>query len=187
MGFCILIATITGAVAVLYVSGPGQQPTITSQDRKHLAVATPASARAAAAEATHVAQPVRMLMPAVDIGLDVADATIEPKSNTWPLSDTTAQYANFTPGLGSLKGTMLLYGHNSWPVLRKSNDLQLGDELILIDRNDRRWSFRLTEVRNVTPEEVGFIYEDTPFRVVIFTCNGWNDEYRRLMYFEPAR
>lgn len=185
LSLAVLIIMIVGAVGILCATGPGGRQTITAQDKKRLAVVTSASVNITAA--VPVTQPVRMLLPSIDTGLDVADATIEPKSNTWPLSDTTAQYANFTPGLGSLRGTMLLYGHNSWPVLRKSNDLQLGDELILIDRSDRQWSFRLTEVRNVTPEEVGFIYEDTPFRVVIFTCNGWNDEYRRLMYFEPVR
>jgi len=56
----------------------------------------------------------------------------------------------------------------------------------LIDENNRNWRFTLDKTENVKPESVGFIYEDVPFRVVIFTCNGWNDQFRRLMYFTPS-
>lgn len=185
LSLAVLIIMIVGAVGILCATGPGGRQTITAQDKKRLAVVTPASVNITAA--APVTRPVRMLLPSIDTGLDVADATVDTKLNVWPLSDAAAQYANFTPGLGSKKGTMLLYGHNSWPVLRKSNDLRLGDELVLVDQADQQWRFRLSEVRNVTPDQVGFIYEDTPFRVVVFTCNGWNDEYRRLMYFEPVR
>lgn len=176
---------IIGALNILYISGPGSQPTITVSDKTTLAGVLPASVEID--RAASITRPIRMFLPSVDMGLDIADATIDVSTNAWPLSDTTAQYANFTPGLGSARGTMLLYGHNSWPVLRRANDLQLGDELILIDNNNQQWRFKLTNVTNVTPEQVGFIYEETPFRVVIFTCNGWGDQYRRLMYFTPVK
>ena len=181
----VLVVMIVSALHMLYTSsGYGHQPTITAADERHVEEAS--SVAATKPEKVATQPPVRMILPTVDIGLDIVNATIDADTNEWPLSDTTAQYANFTPGLGSERGTMLLYGHNSWPVLRKSNDLEVGDGLVLVDAAGKQWRFVLEEMENVTPEQVGFIYEDTPFRVVIFTCNGWNDQYRRLMYFTPA-
>jgi LPXTG-site transpeptidase (sortase) family protein len=126
-----------------------------------------------------------MIFPRIDLGIDVAKAKVDLGASAWPLSDVSAHYADFSAKLGDESGTMLLYGHNTWPVLKKTHDLTIGDELILIDTQGQSWRFELTKLSSVTPDQVGFIYEDTDFRVVIFTCNGWNDEYRRLMYFEP--
>lgn len=135
---------------------------------------------------TVIAKPIRMLFPTIDLGVDIADATINAPTNYWPLSDTAAQYANFTPGLGSKKGTMVIYGHNTGAVMRKTADLQIGDALVLIDDKNQTWNFTFVKEENVVPENVGFIYEDVPFRIVMFTCTGWNDQYRRLMYFAPV-
>jgi hypothetical protein len=131
-------------------------------------------------------KPKRLLLPSIDLGIDIDDATIDIHTNTWPLSNTNAQYANFTSRLGSKRGTMLLYGHNTWQVMRKTGDLKIGDEMVLLDENGQEWKFRFDHSESVIPENVGFIYEDVPFRVVAFTCDGWNDQYRRLMYFEPV-
>ena len=130
-------------------------------------------------------KPARILLPSVNLALDIDDATIDISTNVWPLSETNAQYANFTSKLGSERGTMLLYGHNTWPVMRKTGDLKIGDTLAIVDENGKTWQFRLEKEEIVVPENVGFIYEDVPFRVVMFTCNGWNDQYRRLMFFSP--
>lgn len=173
---------VTAIVAYLAVSGVAHQPTISREDERFLLDS---------ADITRVTvkqtRPTRMILPTLNLGIGISTVSVKPAEDYWPLGKTEVQYADFTPRLGSERGTMLLYGHNSWPVLRKSNDLRLGDELVLVDQADQQWRFRLSGVRNVTPEQVGFIYEDTPFRVVVFTCNGWNDEYRRLMYFEPVR
>lgn len=139
-----------------------------------------------AVESIVTTKPVRLLLPSVNLAVNIDDATINTLTNEWPLSSNSAQYADFTPGLGSQKGTMLIYGHNTWAVMRKTGDLNIGDELALIDQNKKVWKFTLTREENIVPQDVGFIYEDVAFRVVMFTCNGWNDQYRRLMFFSPA-
>lgn len=131
--------------------------------------------------------PERMIMPSVDLALNILDSSVEPVGNSWPLSNDNAHFANFTPRLGSQKGTMLLYGHNSIQVMRKSSGMKVGSELTIVDDNGKSWQFIMTKESIIKPEDVGFIYEDVPFRIVIFTCNGWNDEYRRLMFFSPKQ
>jgi len=130
--------------------------------------------------------PKRLIFPSIDFAIDVQDSTVSSDGEDWPLSNVDAHYANFTPGLGSLKGTMLMYGHNRWSVLRNTADLKTGDKMIVIDENNKKWEFVLRFEKIITPEQTEFIYEDVPFRIVVFTCDGWDSAERRLMFFDPA-
>lgn len=182
-----LVGTVTALLIAGYIAyfSHNDAPTLQTNDVQILSTSQSSKAPAATHETT-VTKPVRLLLPSVNLAVNIDDATIDITTNEWPLSASNAQYANFTPGLGSKKGTMLVYGHNTWSVMRKTGDLQIGDQLALIDQNNKSWQFILTKEEIIVPENVGFIYEDVPFRVVIFTCNGWNDQYRRLMFFEPV-
>lgn len=183
-GLIIMVTLCVFSIGALLKSyGFGQQQTIQPADAHYAAVE--GNNDNEEEEEVEPTTPKRLLLPSVDLGIDIIDSTIGVESNEWPLSDTSSHYANFTPGLGSDRGTLLLYGHNTWSALRKTSDLEVGDKLVLIDENNRRWKFKLTRQEKVTPDKVEFIYEDVPFRVVLFTCDGWNDQYRRLMYFEP--
>ncbi len=186
-GFVFLVVICLFAWAVVY--GPlvnNKQPHLTSSDSSSLSGSQIASVAAADREKLVITKPKRVIMPTINLGLDIIDATIDVGTNSWPLSDSSAQYANFTSGLGNKRGTMLLYGHNTNQVMLSTARLSVGDEIVVIDENGTSWRFRYMDEKIITPEEVGFIYEDVPFRVVMFTCNGWNDQYRRLMFFEPA-
>ncbi len=179
----LVLLVIWSLLALYGATGISRQPSLSPQDQAVLAAA-PASQDTQ--PVVELSTPNRILIPDVNIGLDVVDSTIDVQTSTWPLSDENVHYANFTSSLGNERGTMVLYGHNSWPVLRNANDLVVGNRMFLVDENGKSWEFQLAEVKEVTPDQVGFIYEDTPFRVVIITCNGWADEYRRLFYFQPV-
>lgn len=186
----LFIVVLMGAFYTLCSSyGICRQPNfqvlgIQKEQSSQVSEPTPVKTDAITETATAITKPIRMLISSVGLGLNIDDATINVDTNEWPLSDTTAQYANFTPGLGSKRGTLLLYGHATLPVLQKTINLTIGDELILIDENNQSWRFRFVKKEDVFPENVGFIYEDVPFRVVMFTCEGWNNMYRRLMFFD---
>jgi LPXTG-site transpeptidase (sortase) family protein len=177
-----VLLAVTG-FAVSTVFFPKTSNVLGAADVKSVAYQTPSSAESDTEP--QLSTPSRMIMPSVDLALNILDSTVQPTTNEWPLSDTDAQFANFTPKLGSQKGTMLLYGHNTVQVMRKTSDMKVGSELIIVDDHGKSLQFTMTQEKIIKPEDVGFIYEDVPFRIVIFTCNGWNDEYRRLMFFSP--
>lgn len=184
VGMCVLVAVSTIAISTVFL--PKANNALNTSDVNSVvnqapAVSTPANT------APQTTTPARMIMPSVDLALDIIDSTVQATTNDWPLSETNAHFANFTPKLGSQKGTMLLYGHNTPQVMRKTSDIKTGDTLTIVDNQGTSWQFTMTNEAIVKPENVGFIYEDVSFRIVIFTCNGWNDEYRRLMYFEPLQ
>jgi hypothetical protein len=178
----LLVTTVILALT-LYVGYLSRMSTPSLQASDHNALSAQAPVDTEEAVTT---KPTRVIAPSIDLALDIDDASIDITKNAWPLSDTNAQYANFTPQLGSKTGTMLIYGHNTWPVMRKTSDLKMGDKIAIVDQDGKTWQFQLEKEEIVVPENVGFIYEDVPFRIVIFTCNGWNDEFRRLMFFEPV-
>lgn len=188
-GLLLMPIIIIAAIGTMYVPwGYGQQPTLQPSDISQLSQ-KPEQAPTVTVEEKKpapITKPQRILMPSINLGLDVIDSTITIPTNEWPLSDTNAHYANFTPGLGSEKGTLLLYGHATQAVLGETHNLTIGDPLVLIDSENKIWQFTLQREELVSPAQVSFIYEDTPFRVVVFTCYGWNNEYRNLMYFTPT-
>lgn len=187
-GMAVLAVLSLFALHTVFTSqGIGRQSTLSASDTRQLSHTDhlPTASITLEEEKDPITVPKRVVLPAIELGLDVINSSVIVATNYWPLSVGSAHYANFTPGLGSKEGTLLLYGHATRSVLGKTDGLKIGDELVLIDENDRPWKFAFTRQENVTPENVHFIYEDTPFRVVVFTCYGWNNEYRRLMYFSP--
>lgn len=184
LGLVFLLAAIVVSLSIMYQStGLGHQPSLSTTDKN---VVTNAQSVTPESSVQVISKPTRLIATSIDVGINILDSTINIQTNEWPLSDDKVHYANFTSGLGNTRGTLLLYGHNSWPVLRKTADLQIGDTIILVDENDKQWTFKYYEEKVITPDQVDFIYEDVPFRVVIFTCNGWADQYRRLMFFQPV-
>lgn len=180
LNIIILFVLVTASVIlVLQTTGLWAQPQITHDDIRYL------NQPSEKVDGLNLSTPIRMILPTVNISLDIHNAMVDKSKNEWPLSDTMAEYANFTSALGNERGTLLLYGHNQVQVLRRTENLQIGDKLVLVDNNKKTWNFSYYKDQIVRPEEVGFIYEEVPFRVVIFTCNGWNDEFRRLMFFSP--
>lgn len=188
LGAVVLIVLSIGSFQTIYRSqGLGSQPTLDASDKDRLTRvdARPLSGAVDTQQLTPITKPQRVLLPSINVGLNVIDSTIAMTTNEWPLSASDAHYANFTPGLGSKKGTLLLYGHATEPVLGRTSSLRVGDPLALIDEHDQVWEFVLTHEENIMPANVSFIYEDVPFRVAVFTCYGWNNQYRHLMYFSP--
>lgn len=131
--------------------------------------------------------PARLIAPSVDLGVSILDSTVDLSTNNWPLSDSAAHYANYTAKLGDARGTMLIYGHNTMDVMYKTNNLKVNDVIYLVDKDGVNWKFKLAKEETVYPTDTAFITEDTSFRVVMFTCYGWKDEFRRLMFFEPIQ
>lgn len=174
---------VVGASYVVFFDNPQPVSGLSEIDRQKLATNQQASSQDMASFTT----PTRLLLPTIDVAIDIVDSSIDVKTNTWPLSDTQVHFANFTPKLGNTRGTLLLYGHNTPAVLSATANLSIGDEMVLVDEKGISWKFTLEREENITPDQVGFIYEDVPFRVVMFTCAGWGDQYRRLMYFAPVK
>ena len=184
IGLAVVIFVIATAIILnLQNAGFFNQPNVTAADKT---VLEEIPANEQVSEELQLSRPERLIIPSVNIGIDILNSTIDVETNEWPLSDDAVHYANFTSSLGNERGTLLLYGHNSWPVLRNTEDLSIGDSMFLVDENGRTWEFTLSEEKIITPEQVEFIYEDVPFRVAMFTCNGWADQYRRLMFFTPV-
>lgn len=179
--YLVCVAIVAGATC-LWSTGVFSAPKLTADDT-HVAAAKPVPRSTTPVRTT---KPTRLIIPSLDLALTIHDATINEKTNEWPLSDTEAEYANFTAKLGETRGTLLLYGHNQWQVLRKTAALKFGDRMILLDAAGGKWQFEYYRQQVIDPHDTAFVTEDVPFRVVMFTCDGWNDSARRLMYFRPV-
>lgn len=182
LSLLITFLLVVGASYVVFFDNPQPVSGLSEIDRQKLVTAQQVSPQ----DIVSFSTPTRLLLPTIDVAIDVDNSSIDVQTNTWPLSDDRVHFANFTPKLGNTRGTLLMYGHNTPSVLSATADLAIGDEMVLIDEKGVSWRFTLEREEKITPEQVGFIYEDVPFRVVMFTCDGWGDQFRRLMYFSPS-
>lgn len=176
-----LVVVLSLSLSVVFDNMFGLSSSMKKEDKAVVANVTPPTP-----QKVEKTIPTRLIAPSVDLGVAIKNSKINGSTNVWPLSDDTAHYANFTAKLGDTRGTMLIYGHNTKKVMNKTKDLELGDSIYLVDTNGKNWKFRFVDEKQILPTQVEFIYEDIPFRVVMFTCDGWNDKYRRLMFFQPS-
>lgn len=129
--------------------------------------------------------PASISFPTIDHAIGVVPSHVDTKTSGWPLSHTAVHYATFTPDLNAASGTTVLYGHNQPSILRPLENVRLGDGVSIIDQSGVESRFVLNKIETVSPRETGFIYEQTPHRVVLITCYGLFDEFRKLYFLEP--
>lgn len=129
--------------------------------------------------------PVTLRIDAIRLEQDIHAGSYNYESGTWALSDDAVQFATMTTPPNHRSGTTLLYGHNTWRVLEKTAMLQQGDLAIVTTSDEREYQYRYTKSASVLPSNTTILSESTKEpRLVLMTCEGWNNEHRRLYYFE---
>lgn len=131
--------------------------------------------------------PVRLVIDRLELDLPVAKGEYDPTSGTWSISDTQAYYATPTPLLNDDAGTTLIYGHNDWRVFNILHLLDPGDTLRIYTEEGLVFHYVFRSAQNVEPTDVAAIRSDGPPKVILQTCTGnWN-QWRRLFEFTLDR
>lgn len=129
-------------------------------------------------------KPVKLSIPRLNINLAIANGGIV--NNDWELSEDKAHYALMTSKPNPTEGNTLIYGHNTSRVFWRTKDLKAGDTLIIETDAGKVIEYSFSSYDLVVPTDLSvFQYQGKP-RVTLLTCNGWNDKYRKLMYFFPV-
>jgi LPXTG-site transpeptidase (sortase) family protein len=130
---------------------------------------------------TDYGNPIKLGIDKLKINLTVVDGTYV--NNEWSLSEDKAHFATMTSKPNGIEGNSLIYGHNTNRVFWKTKDLAEGDILTIETDKGKIIEYSFMSYELVTPTDVSvFQYKGKP-RVTLLTCNGWNDKYRKLMYF----
>lgn len=131
--------------------------------------------------------PTRLVIDELELDLQVAPGKFDTKSGTWTISDTKAYYATPTPLPNDQAGTTLIYGHNDWRVFNILHLLDPGDTLKVYTKEGLVFHYVFKSAKNYKPSDVTAIRNDGPPRMILQTCTGnWN-EWRRLFTFDLTK
>lgn len=128
--------------------------------------------------------PKRIIIPAKNLSVSIAEGTYSPTTKQWTLGDKTAHHALITPKPNNQAGNTFIYGHNKKEVFGSIIDLEVGSEAIIETKEEISFRYVLRSVRDVEPSDVSlFEYEGSPI-LTVQTCSGSWYEQRRLFTFE---
>ncbi len=138
-----------------------------------------------AAKPTQTALPASISLPRLGINLDVQDGHYNPTTRLWTLSNDSVFYASdVTTPLSSKKSNTLIYGHNRADVLKKTEKLVEGDQLLIKGRNGKLFEYYYVHDNYANPTDtniLGLAAEKPEIRLM--TCEGTFYQYRRIMTF----
>lgn len=117
------------------------------------------------------------------------DQTIESHVLTaegnWTISEKQISYWMQSARPGE-NGNIILYGHNTRPILGNIRALKGGEIVTLTTEDDLKHEYKVTRVQQVSPEAVEWL-EPTDYEVLtIYTCAGFMDRQRFVVQAEPV-
>jgi sortase (surface protein transpeptidase) len=121
-------------------------------------------------------EPVRLLLPAINVDLGVIKGYYNAETRQWTLDNTHAFYMQ-----GS--ATPLFYGHNRVGVFENLNKLQPGETLLITNSEGRQLRFAYKGYKVVKPEDSWLLQEKNPETVMVMSCTGIFYESRQVLYF----
>lgn len=128
-------------------------------------------------------KPGRLVIPSLNINLEVVDGTYNAENASWTLSKDKAHYALPTQLPNNDSGNTLIYGHYRPEVFARLHKITPGSQVALETENGYRFVYTFQEVETVNPADTSvFTYSGVP-RLTIQTCTGAFMQNRQLFYF----
>lgn len=124
-------------------------------------------------------KPQKLYVPKMAKILDVSDGTVE--GDRWTVSDRGVSYLT-SSSLPTKGGNTVLYGHNRKEVLGNLLNVNKGDAIYLILDDGGIVSYKVSETKQVKPTEVKILEETDYARLTIYTCSGFLDQARFVVF-----
>ena len=122
--------------------------------------------------------PERLLIPNLRIDLPVLKGEVIDEE--WDISGEGVFYLSSSGSLGS-KGNVVVYGHN-WPtLLGPIRWLKKSDPITLINEKGEEFTYRVQEVKTVTPDRVEILTQTEEELLTLYTCIGIGDRQRLVV------
>ena len=130
-------------------------------------------------------RPSRLQIPRLGIDLNVIGNNYDAAAKIWPVATAEANYAANTALINNYQNQTLIYGHNNHKVLGKTDDLQVGDSLLIRTDNGHTFEYVYRADEIIKPSDA-WIFSSLSGQpgLKLLTCAGDQFELRRLMDFQ---
>lgn len=103
----------------------------------------------------------------------------------WTIADDTASFLNSSARPGQ-KGNIIIYGHNKKDIFGHLHSVQKGQILTITTKDTETYSYKITDILIVDPEETEAL-QVTDYEVVtLYTCTGFLDRKRLVVRAVPV-
>lgn len=111
------------------------------------------------------------------LGVDIKIKESGIKDGIWQVfSDAISHLAN-SARIGE-RGNMIIYGHNKDNVLGPIRFAKIGERIDLYDASGNKYSYEVTKVDTVDPDNLSYIFPTAEETLTIYTCTGFFDSKR---------
>lgn len=132
-------------------------------------------------------EPIRLVIPARNIDLQIDEGRYDEASKTWTLSPTHAEFATSTMPANDQGGATFIYGHGTYPVLGKigTSHPPAGSIAEIHTDNKHVFTYTLQSVHNLNPTDTSILRDVAtgPPRLIVQTCTGAFSEWRTEFIF----
>jgi len=129
-------------------------------------------------------KPVRLVIPSLNMDLQVIDGSYDPSTGQWTLSGDKAQFAVITTPANNVQGNTFIYGHYNPHVFLSLHKIQPDQEAIIYTDNNHIFHYKYKSQVTVSPTDTGvFDYRGAPI-LTIQTCTGTFYEKRQIFTFD---
>ena len=128
--------------------------------------------------------PNRISIENVGIDLDIEEGKIV--GGIWQISGTTATHLNNSEVPGR-SGNIVIYGHNLMSIFGKLVNIKKGDIVVISTRNGKGYQYKVTDILEVDPTDIGVVAPTNREELTVYTCTGFLDSKRLVVKALPIR
>lgn len=122
-------------------------------------------------------KPQKIIIPAISIDLEITEAAII--DGHWEVSETFANH-----GIGSAypgqKGNMVIFAHAREHLFLNLQNSSIGNQITIV-ADKKKYTYTVTEIIQVTPDQLEVIAPTDDEWITLFTCSGFADEKRLIV------
>lgn len=126
---------------------------------------------------------MKLVIPRLGIETSLIDARIV--GHDWDISQLTTEVAHLQgtaypgqPGNAALAGHITIPG-SGWGPFRELESMQLGDEVAVRTRDSQVFTYRVSQVSKVDPNDVQVALPTDDTRLTLMTCTTWDTAINR--------
>lgn len=128
-------------------------------------------------------EPIKISIPSLSLELPINPTNIE--AGIWQTSDTTASHLQTSARPGE-NSNVVIYGHNRRSLFKKLHQLKIGDTLEITTETGKRFTYVISEMLIVSPDEIEVVLPTPHEEVTLYTCTGWLDAQRLVLKAHPV-
>ena len=143
---------------------------------------TPDSNQTAGENSTNITlnpKPIKLFIPQIDKALSVSEGSYV--DNRWSISEGGVSHLTTSATPGTV-GNSVFYGHNRREILGGISNLKIGDPIYIVMDSGEIVKYEVYETREIKPEEVEILNQSADSRLTIYTCSGFLDSARFVVF-----